>query len=72
MKDLRESRRQFLKATGLAAGTVLLSPKESLAQMAAAMPQRESKAAQNESGSATTRCAYRTLPSRSRPNESFR
>src|SRR5712692_5685714 len=52
MKDLRESRRQFLKATGLAAGTVLLSPKESLAQMAAAMPQRESKAAQNESGSA--------------------
>src|SRR5713226_8794099 len=46
MKDLRESRRQFLKAT------VLLSPKESLAQMAAAMPQRESKAAQNESGSA--------------------
>ena len=52
MKDSWKSRRQFLRAAGLTAGTVLLSPKGSLAQMAAAMHQRESKAALNESSSA--------------------
>jgi FtsP/CotA-like multicopper oxidase with cupredoxin domain len=50
MKDLRESRRQFLKATGLTAGTILFSSKERLVQMAAATPRRESKAAQTEPG----------------------
>lgn len=52
MKDFRESRRRFLKATGLTAGTVLLSPTVSLKEMAAAIPRGESKVARNESGSA--------------------
>jgi FtsP/CotA-like multicopper oxidase with cupredoxin domain len=47
---MKESRRRFLKATGLAAGTMLLSPKASLVQMAAAMPRGESNAARNETG----------------------
>ena len=51
IKDPRESRRQFLKATGLAAGTILFSPRESLAQMAAVMPRGESNAVQTEPGS---------------------
>jgi FtsP/CotA-like multicopper oxidase with cupredoxin domain len=49
---MEESRRRFLKATGLAAGTMLLSPKEGLLQLAAAMPRGESNAPQNETGSA--------------------
>jgi FtsP/CotA-like multicopper oxidase with cupredoxin domain len=52
MKDLRGSRRQFLRETPLAAGAILLSSKESLVQMAAAMTQGESEAALSESGSA--------------------
>jgi FtsP/CotA-like multicopper oxidase with cupredoxin domain len=49
---MKESRRRFLKATGLAAGTMLLSPKASLVPMAAAMPRGEWNAAQNETGAA--------------------
>lgn len=52
MKDSRQSRRQFLKATGLAAGTLLLSSKGNLVQTAAAVPRSESNTAQNEAGSA--------------------
>jgi FtsP/CotA-like multicopper oxidase with cupredoxin domain len=50
MKGFWESRRKFLKSTGLAAGAMLLSPREGLGQMAAAMPW-ESTAAQIETGS---------------------
>ena len=51
MKDFRESRRQFLKAAGLAAGTLLLSPKGSFVRMAAGVRRGESNAAQDETAS---------------------
>jgi FtsP/CotA-like multicopper oxidase with cupredoxin domain len=38
MSDFQEARRQFLKATGLAAGAIVLSPRESLAHLSARNP----------------------------------
>ena len=38
MSDFQEARRQFLKATGLAAGAIVLSPGESLAHLCARNP----------------------------------
>ena len=52
MNNFGESRRRFLKAAGLAGGTILFSSRENVAQMAAATPRRESTPAQDESGSA--------------------
>jgi hypothetical protein len=52
MSDFQEARRQFLKASGLAAGAIFLSPNESLAHMAISKPQVQSTAEQSESSAA--------------------
>ncbi len=50
MRDFHEARRYFLKATGLAAGAIVLSPAEILAHLAARKPHSErATLAQNES-----------------------
>ncbi len=51
MRKLTESRRRFLKTASLAGGTILFSPKASVLQLAAALPQGESTPAQPQSGS---------------------
>lgn len=65
MKDFEEARRQFLKATGYAAGALLLSPRGSLAHIAVSKPHiAQAEAAQNVSSAA----AY-TLPIKESPVE---
>jgi FtsP/CotA-like multicopper oxidase with cupredoxin domain len=50
MKHFQEGRRQFLKATGFAAGAIFLSPKDSLAHVAVSKPYiDQAPAAQNDS-----------------------
>jgi FtsP/CotA-like multicopper oxidase with cupredoxin domain len=52
MSDFQEARRQFLKATGLAAGAVILSPGESLAHLSARNPCIAQAAAHDDSSAA--------------------
>jgi FtsP/CotA-like multicopper oxidase with cupredoxin domain len=53
MKDFQQARRQFLKATGFAAGAIFLSPKDSLANLDVSKAHIEqAAAAQNDSTSA--------------------
>jgi len=53
MKDFEEARRQFLKATGYAAGALLLSRRGSLAHIAVSKPHIvQAEAAQNVSSAA--------------------
>jgi FtsP/CotA-like multicopper oxidase with cupredoxin domain len=52
MSDFQEARRQFLKATGLAAGAIVLSPGESLAHLSARNPSIAQAAAHDDSSAA--------------------
>ena len=70
MRDFGDPRRRFLKTTTLAAPAVLLSPRESLAQIAEGKPQVEPSATQGESRAADYTLHIKESPSEIGPSES--
>jgi hypothetical protein len=68
MKELSESRRQFLKSAGLTTGAVLLSSGKVVAESGLPPQSSESPAASSESGSADPPLHIRMSPVEIAPN----
>lgn len=68
MKELSESRRQFLKAAGLAGGAVLFSPGNAVAETLMPPLRSESLAASPESASADYTLHIKVSPVEIAPN----
>jgi len=68
MKNLPESRREFLRATGMMVGAALLSPKTTLGQSDSPVQRTELDAAKRESGLPDYTLHIKTSPIEIAPN----